>query len=390
MLLGAAACSSGSEAKPGADRDGGVIDISGDDAGGAFGEAPTCPPSQPGIPIITLPNTWTWIPVPEAKCRDGKPTGMGVRLKPGSKKLFIYLQGGGACFNGASCGLTASSFDRGGFDSWKDTYGHWGIMNDANPKNPVKDWSAVFIPYCSGDIFGGSVESANVPSGPPNQRFTGVANMNAYLKRIIGTFSDVDQVLLTGSSAGGYGASVSYDRVATALCPRPVVLIDDAGPILSDSYFAPCLQKRLRGVWNLDATLPSGCRSCGGADASVGGGMVNAVPYVIRQFPKGRFGLISSNQDWSIRQFMSFGENNCAALDGIPLGYDGAKFSKGLLELRDVYLKPAGNAGTYFVSGDTHTFLTTDAFFSTTVQNVALPDWVAGLLRGDKPGHVGP
>jgi len=358
------------------------------DSGGGGDSGLTCDPVTSGDPVTAPANAWTWIDVPDAKCRDGSPSGMGVRLKPGSKKLYIYMQGGGACFNNLTCGTNPTKFGSGDFDGWKGTQGEMGIMSDANAANPVKDWNAVFLPYCSGDIFGGSVESANVPAGPQGQRFTGVSNMLAYLKRIVPTFSAVDQVLLTGSSAGGFGAAISYERVAKAFCPRPVVMIDDAGPVMSDTYLAPCLQKRFRDAWNLNAGLPAGCPNCENAQH---GGLVNAVPYEINKYPQSRFGLISADQDSTIRLFMSFGGDTCKNLDtGFPASYDGPTFSKGLAELRDTYLKPTGTTSTYFVPGETHTFLGGDAFYTTTVQNVTLPNWVAGLLSGAAPTHIGP
>ena len=349
---------------------------------------PKCGAGVAGEPVSAPANAWTWVDVPDVKCRNGSASGFGVRLKPGSKKLFIYLQGGGACFNNLTCSVNPTSFGTGDFDGWKSTQGGTGIMSDTNAANPVKDWNAVFLPYCSGDIFGGSAPSSNVPSGPQGQTFTGATNMLAYLKRIVPTFPEVDQVLLTGSSAGGFGAAVNYDRVAQAFCPRPVVLVDDAGPVMSDTYLPPCLQKRFRDVWNLNAGLPAGCTNC--SDPVTSGGLVNVLPHLASKYPQGRFGLVSADQDSTIRFFMSFGNDNCQNIDGFPSDYAGPKFSQGLAELRDTYLKPTAIAGTYYVPGTTHTFLGTDTFYSTTVQNVTLPNWIAALLKGDPPTNVGP
>ncbi|WP_394839402.1 pectinacetylesterase family protein [Pendulispora rubella] len=349
----------------------------------------TCAPFDVGEPAPESPaNEWKWVPVAGAKCRNGSDTGFAIRRKPDSKKLMIYLQGGGACFNAATCTANPQSFD---FGSWNGTQSNRGILSNTNAGNPVKDWNAVFFPYCSGDIFGGSVESGDVPGVVGKQRFTGVANVLAYLKTIVPTFPNVDQVLLTGSSAGGFGASISYERVAKAFCPRPVTMIDDAGPVMSDTYLAPCLQKRFREVWNLNAGLPADCTACNLGDGGNSGGLVNAIPFVIDKYPQGRFGLLSALQDSTIRTFMSFGENNCQNLDGVPVSsYPGDKYAQGLGDLRDNYLKATGRTSTYYVSGERHTFLYGDEFYSTKVGNVALTDWVAGILNGAEPTHVAP
>src|SRR5689334_18496513 len=73
-----------------------------------------------------------------------------------------------------------------------------------------------------------------------NQSFVGYTNIGHYLQRLVPTFSSATQVVLTGTSAGAFGAFLNYHRVAQAFCPKPTVLIDDSGPVMSDTYLAPC------------------------------------------------------------------------------------------------------------------------------------------------------
>ncbi|MEM6289248.1 MAG: pectin acetylesterase-family hydrolase, partial [Bacteroidota bacterium] len=53
-------------------------------------------------------GAWTWIDVEGSVCRDGSATGIGVRLQDGADDLVIYLEGGGACFNGVTCATNPS------------------------------------------------------------------------------------------------------------------------------------------------------------------------------------------------------------------------------------------------------------------------------------------
>ena len=147
-----------------------------------------------------------------------------------------------------------------------------GIFDTDNEDNPLRDWNAIYIPYCTGDVHAGDATDVDVPGigAPAGQSFVGYRNIGLYLDRIIPTFPSVTKVLLTGSSAGGVGVAYNYDRVAQAFCPRPVMLVDDAGPPMSDEYVAPCLQKRWRELWGIDGTLPVGCPECGAPD---GGGV---------------------------------------------------------------------------------------------------------------------
>ncbi len=282
---------------------------------GGMGTGASCTPEGPfdGLPVDAPANAWTWVPVPEAKCRGGGSAGFGVRINPASTKLVIYLQQGGACFNVATCGQNASSFSSAKFDSWKTSVGQSGLFDPTNAENAVKDWSFVFVPYCTGDVHAGNATGIDVPGGPTAQSFVGYANIGHYLKRVVPTFQSATEVLLTGDSAGGFGAHYNYDRVAQAFCPTPVALVDDSGPIMPDQYLAPCLQKRWRALWNLDSSLPAFCNDCSNAD---GGGLVNAYNAVGQKYPKAHLGVISSDKDSVISMFYGFGKNNCAGIDG--------------------------------------------------------------------------
>ncbi|NUP10546.1 MAG: hypothetical protein HOW73_31240 [Polyangiaceae bacterium] len=364
----------------------------GGDQGGEGGGSVECAPEDvfDGEPVEADAGEWTWVEVPGAVCRDGSAAGFGVRLNPASDKLFVYLEGGGACFNGTSCSLNPASFGASSFSDWASGGGQSGIFDSQNETNPVRDWYAVYIPYCTGDVHAGDATDADVPglTAPKGQSFVGYRNIGLFLDRIVPTFPTATKVLLTGASAGGFGATYNYDRVAQAFCPRPVALVDDSGPAMSDEYIAPCLQTRWRELWGLNATLPADCVDCTQPD---GGGIVHYVTYVGNKYPDTRLGLISSDQDNTIRLFFGFGENDCANLDGVvPISMSGAKFAEGLNDLRDNYLAPLPVWSSYFVSSTTHTYIGGAGYTSTTVDEVPLTEWVGAIVDGNDAGHVGP
>ena len=359
-------------------------------SGGGAGTA-ACTPEAPfdATPVTAAAGQWTWVAVPEAKCRGGSSTGFGIRLNPGSDKLIIYLEAGGACFNPGSCSSNASAFGAQDFQNWAGGAGKGGLLSTTNAKNPVRDWNAVYIPYCTGDVHSGNATGVNVPGagGPQQQAFVGFANLGHDLKRIIPTFPNVTRVLLTGVSAGGFGAAYNYDRVAQAFCPRPVVLLDDSGPSLGDDYVAPCLQSRQRQLWNNAATLPADCLDCTGPD---GGGSINSVSFLGQKYPNAQLGLVSSEQDSVIASFIGYGQNDCTALDAASTApLPGSAYAAGLAELRTQYMQsPAWSS--YIIPGSAHTFLAGDGYPDINVGGVALGSWVAALVEGDSPGHVGP
>jgi hypothetical protein len=351
--------------------------------GGGHGGGEACPAAGPfdGAPIDVTPEVWTWVDVPGAKCRDGSQTGFGIRLVPGSTKLFLYLEGGGACFNGATCAVSLGAFGEAAFGAWRDTAAGLGLFDATRTDNPFADYNAVYVPYCTGDVHGGSVEGVSVPGGPADQHFVGYRNIGLFLDRLVPTFANASHVVVTGVSAGGFGAALNYDRVASAFCPTPVTLIDDSGPPMSDAYLAPCLQKQWRELWDLDAALPPDCTQCTSPD---GGGIANYAEYLAGKWKDRRFGLISSTRDAVISAFFGFGADDCTSVE--PLS--GSDYAEGLDELRDLFIEQ-GTWGTYFVDSISHTYVEQPAFYTTTVDGKALTTWVSQLLDGEAT-HIGP
>ncbi len=358
--------------------------------GAGGGNNAVCTPEGPfdGAPVDAAADAWTWVPVPEAKCRNGSSTGFGVRKNPDSTKLVIYLEGGGACFNAVTCGQNPQSYANTNFDNWKSNGGTKGIFDTANADNPTKDWSFVYVPYCTGDVHAGDATGVDVPGNlgaPKNQSFVGYANIGHYLKRIIPSFPGVTEVLLTGVSAGGFGALYNYDRVAQAFCPTPVVLLDDSGPPMSNAYTPACLQDRWRTLWGLDKTKPAGCVECSGS-----GGLVNAYSFYGEKYKDGRLGLVSSDKDNVIALFYGFGKNNCQNIDGFPSALTGAEYSAGLTEVRENFLKKSPAWSSYFISSTNHTWIGGASLYSTNAGGEPLTGWVSDLVNAGPVSHVGP
>ena len=345
------------------------------DTGDTDGTTGDPPSPYDGEPLPTADDgDWIWVDFPEAKCRDGSSTGIGVRYGSGPG-LVIFFEGGGACFNTFTCGANPSSFDGQSFTGRDD-----GIFDTTKPNNPVADWSFIYVPYCTGDVHAGSAPDGTLPDAPGQTfQFVGYLNVGHFLNRIVPTFlGNVDQVLTTGVSAGGFGAAFNYDRIADAFPKVPNTLLDDSGPPMSDDYIAPCLQQLWRDAWGLDDTMPADCTNCFPAN---GGGIVNLGVYLGNKHSAERLGLISSLGDNTIRLFFGFGNDNCTAL--LP-STTVERFTMGLNDLRDNWLdKPDDTWGTFYLSGEQHTWITGGSFTSATSGGgVKLIDWVRDLLDG--------
>jgi len=391
----------GGTTKHDAGKDGGKPVTDGSTLGDAATDAVASPTDAPfdaspyipvdgGDAVITAPpEVWTWVPFPDAKCRNGSPTGIGVNLNPASQNLVIYLEGGGACFNPVTCATNATSFGAADFpgrfpaasDGGAPQPGN-GIL-DRNPANPVKDWSYVYVPYCTGDVHAGNNPNGSVPQVSGTQAFVGYANIDFYLQRLVPTFSTATQVLLTGISAGGFGAAANYLHVQRAFGTIPVELIDDSGPFMENPYLATCLQNVNRDLWNLNSTAGA---DCAGHCNNPGRFFLDYAQYVVAKYPTRQFGLMDSTDDGTITEYFGFGANDCTVV--LPMQVSAATFTAGLMDVR-ANLASDKNSGSFYFTGTDHTSLGDDNFYTRTAGSTPLTTWVANLLAGTA-ANVGP
>jgi hypothetical protein len=344
------------------------------DAGDRSGDSGS--PGPGGEPITAPARQWTWIDFPESRCRDGSTTGIAVSLEPSSDKVMIYLEGGGACFNEVTCGLNpANSADQRGEKTA-------GLFSRANARNPVRDWSHVYVPYCTGDVHAGTNADGAVEGVPGTQQFVGRKNMEAFLERIVPTFPDVSQVLLTGISAGGFGAAANAALVQRAFGQVPVRLIDDSGPPMSGQYLPPCFLGALRSAWGLDGSVLA---DCGAACPDADDYLVDFSRYLAGRLVDAKAGVIETTNDEITTLFFGFAENDCAGLGVMPE----ETFRAGLLDFR-TRMGGSPGFGTYFITGTQHTWLGGDSLYTQSTGGVPLIDWVRDIAEGTAATHIGP
>ena len=197
---GGASGTGGSSGSAGSSGSGGLGPLT--RADGFVDAAPTI-----GAPLPkAAPGTWLWVDIPEMKCRDGSAAGLYVRYSNASPNFFIYLEGGGVCLNDFFCGINPKNINQtqnaesilagaAGLPAVKQTPGNEGIFKN-DPRNPVKDWNAVYVPYCTGDIWGGSRPNATFPPGfeglgghtAGQHQFVGFQNTSIVLGRVVASF----------------------------------------------------------------------------------------------------------------------------------------------------------------------------------------------------------
>jgi hypothetical protein len=307
---------------------------------------------------------WEWHAVEGAKCRDGSEAGYYLRRSALDQRLVIFLEGGGACFNGLTCGQNPANV--GNQFPTKE-----GIFADRDD-NPLRGSNFMYVPYCTGDIFGGTRENVAVSGVGGRQNFVGFRNMNLFLEKIQTDLPDLDLVVLSGVSAGGFGAIFNYPHVRERFPEIPVVLIDDSGVPLEDNYLQPCLQRTFRNLWGLNDAIPQDCPSC---RAENGGGLVELIRYTQDKYGDQQQGVILSTQDSVLRFFFGFSLNNCRVLfPNMPAN----TYEAGIRSLKANYLQ--GSIKSFIVPGTTHTFISSNRFYETKSDGQSIAQWVQDLV----------
>ena len=388
-LAGACSVDPGTSTSNGGNGDGG--------SGGGTGIGNVARDVSPGQPISAPDAQWTRVDIEGATCRNGNPAHIMVHLNSASKKVAIYEESGGACFNDASCTLLNVN---------PPTYllGA-GIFNFDNAENPIRDWNIFYIPYCTGDVHAGDNPSYDVGPVTGTVGFHGYANSRLYLERILATVPDATDWLLAGSSAGGFGAGLTADlfaRNAPASVER-FTLIDDSGPPMSSTYVPTCLQHAWRTAWGLDATI---LKDCGSACPNPDDFTTSWVLFLLEKYAKGpnanrfRGGLISATHDLVIRTFFGFGGNDCNPTILTPLKAD--DYAQGLADIRSVVMPRTSLFGTFYYDSVQHTTLVLNkgdgvlgGLYDTHApdssgNDVRLVDWVRDLVENRTTRHVGP
>ncbi len=263
-------------------------------------DGPDAAVSDLPLPLTAPPDQWTWVGFSAAHCADGSSTGIGVNLTPGARDVMIFLQGGGACWDGTTCwGPVSTSFyvatGYGPAEFATDVLrGAMLPMRRGDPTNPFNNLNLVYVPYCTGDVHAGDAVVQYTYNGV---RYTtwhvGYRNLGVYLPRLVATFASARRVILAGDSAGGFGAALNMDRVQQAFVHARVDVLDDSGPAIRPD---PARWTQWLASWHVP--FPPDCGGCA-TDVTA------AADYLRRKYPTNRFGLISYTHDTVITTFMN-------------------------------------------------------------------------------------
>ena len=332
--------------------------------GGGAGPAGGNPDGGDAAPLTGPTNTWTWIDIPGMGCDDRSGTGVAINPMPaggGPGALFIYFMGGGACWDASTCFVLNTAvhgpFGKAQWDAAAPGLAH--PLDRARAANPFRDASYVFVPYCTGDLHAGNNVATYAAPGPRMFAHVGRRNVEALLPRLRATWPSPGRVVISGSSAGGFGATLNYDLIRRAYPGAEVALVDDAGPLLEGDGIPADERTAWYANWRLGDVVDPLCADCR-ADLS------KLYPALVAKYPTDRMALLTSLQDSVVRAYVL-----------IPTGAD---FERRLRATITDRLAPTETFRTFAIPGESHTLL--GAPDTTTSGGITLEVWLGQMLTG--------
>ena len=336
-------------------------------------------------------------------------------FKPGKekKKLVVFFDGGGSCWDSNTC-VTGQQTPLSAYVPELKGISTQGLFDQSNPKNPYRDWNIAVLPYCTGDIHWGSKDQAytdftgritGTQGGTVTIHHRGFDNFLYVREWLMNHFAEkeekkekgeddneaenINKLLVTGSSAGAYGAAFAYPHLKQAFPRANGYLLADAGNgVISDAL----LQQAVRlpdERWGASRNL---VRNIPGMDGIFNQPADRFAPAYFSAlagfYPQDRFSQYTTLFDVIQALFfnISLNQNNIAAWGNLTPQVYGAWTNQ---MVNFAFITAANpNYRFYIASGCNHTVLRfNDDYYSTqTTQVPSFLNWFKALTKEGEDG----
>lgn len=334
----------------------------GGNAGGSGGESGTVPQLEEG---------WTeFQPGGDTLCSHGDPYSFWVR-KGTTNKLVIDFIGGGACWDEGTCRLSGAVYTpdvedvRGRIESGDQS----GIYDDKNPDNPIGEYYHVIVPYCTGDIHWGNNDATY---GTGKDAYTihhrGAVNARAVLDWVYESFSNPEEIFVTGCSAGSYGAAMWSAHVMDHYPESKIVQLGDSGAgIVTDTFFQESFPS-----WKAEGAFPAWIPELDPEKVDIQALALNDLySHVANTYPKQRMSQYNTVRDED--QLFYYNAMGGDEADWLPL----MQASISDIESR------TDNFAAFIAPGEQHCIVPYDNFYTVNSDGQKLVDWVQSALDGE-------
>ena len=345
--------------------------------------------------------------------------------KGDSKKILLALDGGGGCWDTATC--LASPLDPGSFggrptytpavdETTESVAAIGGVLDSDNSANPFRDYTKVYIPYCTGDIHWGSRDTTYfLPDiGPWTIRHRGADNLLAVLDSLRQegiNLKNASDISVVGASAGAYGANFAFAAVAeragdeTALslvADSGIGVIDNPLPEPLDFYETAIYEASGGDSWGVAQNVPEAVYAGNGFataedylehQAGSPNSLMPSILFALSRLPNARVATVTPNVDGV--QIGFYGLMNALNQPSRPL----SEFQAAAEWFCSMAAMTTGTAAvspgySYFIEGGNfHTFifgdvfgqLEDDPFYARGASGYILSEWTEQLIDPDRP-----
>lgn len=226
--------------------------------------------------------------IPGAQCGDGSAYHAYFKGRD-PEKLLVFLEGGGACWNLETC---FGPIPYTHLYNQRAPERHEINLASDKTQQSFRDYSVLYVPYCTGDIFAGHHEEKYASK---SVHHVGRSNISRVIEAFEGSaqlFSRARDFTLYGESAGALGVLMNADQFEAVLNPRAnkSAIVDSAGLHFDDSVWRRFSKPYL-------ADLASSLSANGIAPDFRSGVMADKMPDYCAKIPSWRVGFLQATQD---------------------------------------------------------------------------------------------
>lgn len=188
---------------------------------------------------------WYAVDIDDAVSSDGSKW-QGYFRKGSENKVVLYFYGGGFSVNDYTA-ARSMDIENGFYNAHLNTglnvmtyaIKEWGIGNSSKD-NMFKDWTFIGVPYCNGDFHAGTntKEYTALDGSTKTIHYEGYNNYRKLVTKIFNYINDSpEQMLVTGSSAGGFGAAIlADDAIKLFNNPQDVTVHVDSSLLINENW----------------------------------------------------------------------------------------------------------------------------------------------------------
>ncbi|MCL4235925.1 MAG: hypothetical protein KJ042_15550, partial [Deltaproteobacteria bacterium] len=282
----------------------------------------------------------------DMRCYDG--TAAAVDISPGDpERVMFFMEGGGASWPGYNLAFQIEFLLDIGF-------------KNRHAENPLRDWTIVYVPYCDNSIHAGDGE---YPVGNRTVYHHGMRHTAASAALTARLFPNAKKVLVTGSSAGGFGTYIAWPMIKYVYPNAKTYVLPDSGVGFWDPS-QPETWETIRTSWNLH--IPEECTRCDGPI------MTWLYDLYLEIDPQLRIGMFTAWHDGIISGW--FLKMNKYAFEGLLRGVTD-----------EIDASHPDRFNRFFIAGDSHTCyeLLLPGGANYAVDGVSLYQWIDRLVNDD-------